>query len=81
MKIEVIKCDVCGAEGAQTCYFYVDRKMDHAGSMEDEHESIDLCGKCKWEPYLLAEKLLSFEQRRGILTTLYSRGKLAKKPR
>lgn len=39
-------CDVCGSQTKLDCvYFWVDRNMGGAGSMENEFEGFDLCGK------------------------------------
>lgn len=39
-------CDVCGTrQDVQTKHYWVNRKMDAAGSMDDEYESFDLCAK------------------------------------
>lgn len=70
MKVTTIFCDICKAENASTCYFYVDRKMDLAGSMEDVEELIDLCSAHQWAAYKLAEQLLSFDERSVILRAL-----------
>jgi hypothetical protein len=70
VKVEIVKCDVCGVDGAKTCYFHVDRKMDAAGSMDDEHESMDLCDEHAWQAYLKAQNYLSFEERRGVVDLL-----------
>jgi hypothetical protein len=43
MKKEVIYCDVCGKQGAQTLSVWVNRTMDGAGSMENDYETVDLC--------------------------------------
>lgn len=60
MKHGLITCDVCGAVGAKTCPFYVDRRLDAAGSMDDEYETMDLCDVHAWKAYLIAEKELGF---------------------
>jgi hypothetical protein len=70
MKVEIIKCDICGAEGAKSCSFYVERQMDPAGSMDDVYDYIDLCDKHQWRAYKLAEQLLTFEQAQKILQAL-----------
>lgn len=57
MKETIIYCDICGKKNATTCHFYIDRKMDGAGSMEDQHESLDLCDEHKWTAYQKAEKI------------------------
>lgn len=66
----LITCDVCGASDALECCFYVDRRMDGAGSMDDEIDAVDLCAKHQWAAYKLAEQFLSFEQRRRVLASL-----------
>ncbi len=43
MTIRTIICDACKAEGAREISYFVDRRMDAAGSMENEYETIDLC--------------------------------------
>ena len=70
MKEVTIRCDVCKESGALTCYFYLDRKMDGAGSMDDIEEPVDLCAKHQWAAYKLAEQLLTFEQRQTVLENL-----------
>jgi hypothetical protein len=45
-------CDVCGtADGVQRRSYWVDRRMDAAGSMSDEHDVYDLCEKCELAVY------------------------------
>lgn len=56
MRVETICCDLCGKEGAKSRQFYVDRKMDGAGSMEDHFESLDLCDDHSWEAFQIAQK-------------------------
>jgi len=46
MTVKTILCDCCKAPDAQSVQYFVDRRMDAAGSMENEYESIDLCVKC-----------------------------------
>jgi hypothetical protein len=72
MKIEIIKCDICKADDALTCSFYVDRRMDPAGSMDDEYEYIDLCPKHQWRAYKLAEQLLTSDQVDTVVSALRS---------
>jgi hypothetical protein len=79
VKVEQIFCDVCGKENARTSWFYVDRRMDGAGSMDDHHDPIDLCGGCAWTAYKLAEKSLCFDQTRAIAKELQSRGSRRRK--
>lgn len=74
MTVKTIFCDVCKEEGALTSHFYVDRAMDGAGSMSDDLEPMDLCIKCSWAAYKLAEKHLSFDKVRAIVAELRSRG-------
>lgn len=70
MKRQIISCDICKTEGALTCWFTTDRKMDGAGSMDDEQESLDLCPKHQWAAYKLAEQLLPYEKRQLVLAHL-----------
>lgn len=47
MKKEITYCDKCGKETkSPTIYLKTDRRMDAAGDMDDEYETIDLCGDC-----------------------------------
>lgn len=70
MKIEIIKCDICGADGAKTCWLTVDRRMDPAGSMEDESDDIDLCGEHGRAAFLIAANELNRDVRRGLMQRL-----------
>jgi hypothetical protein len=41
-------CDVCKSQDEVTnCAYWVDRRMDAAGSMDDEYDSFDLCIQCR----------------------------------
>lgn len=41
-------CDVCKSQDdVSNCAYWVDRRMDAAGSMEDDYDSFDLCLKCQ----------------------------------
>jgi hypothetical protein len=59
MKTELISCDCCGAAYAKSVSFYIDRRMDAAGSMEDLYESVDLCHDC-------TVKLIGFIQKHNM---------------
>ncbi len=72
MKREIITCDICKAEGALTCWFTTDRKMDAAGSMDDVQECLDLCHRHQWAAYKLAEQMLPYEKRQLIFNQLLS---------
>ena len=67
MKKETILCDRCGDEGAKTAAIFVDRKMDGAGSMENEYEYADLCHKCALVMVEKLTKLLPPIGREGIV--------------
>lgn len=69
-KVTTVFCDVCGAKDAVTREFYVDRRMDPAGSMEDEHEYLDLCGNCGWKAYTLAQRKHGRELGKDVHTEL-----------
>jgi hypothetical protein len=71
MKHGLITCDVCGAVGARTCDFHVDRCSDAAGGMDDQYESMDLCDEHAWAAYKIAEKRASgFELAREVRAQL-----------
>ena len=36
-------CDICKREGAESHSFFFDRRMDAAGSMDNEYYNVDLC--------------------------------------
>jgi hypothetical protein len=54
---EIFHCDSCGVElpQQQTVSIWMDRRLDAAGSPDDEYEYRDLCFNCL---RIVAEKLL-----------------------
>ena len=48
MKLTIIRCDSCKKthDHAKSIGVYIDRRMDGAGSMEDEWATVDLCPDC-----------------------------------
>jgi hypothetical protein len=43
----ILECDKCGKECKfDSIWAKIDRKMDAAGSMDDDHVRVDLCDKC-----------------------------------
>ena len=70
MKIEIIKCDVCGATPALTHWFTMDRRLDGAGSMEDVQEPRDLCPKCLWRHFKALEKLCASDVRQEAFDSI-----------
>ena len=67
----LITCDIDGCgQPALGCSFYVDRGLDAAGSMDDENDTLDLCPQHQWAAYKEAEKLLSFEDRKKVVSAL-----------
>ncbi len=43
MNLKTKHCDYCGKRPALEFSYFVDRRMDGAGSMENNYDSIDLC--------------------------------------
>lgn len=43
MTVTTVMCDTCGNADARAVSYFVDRRMDAAGSMENEYETVDLC--------------------------------------
>jgi hypothetical protein len=63
MRIEVIKCDRCGVEGALTYKFVTGRGIDLSGNeFEFDHEEIDLCLRCAGS-FLDAEKCIDIKKK------------------
>lgn len=72
MKETVVRCDICGKPGASEVSFYVNRRLDAAGSPDNEYEHLDLCVSHQWAVYKEAEKLLAFEQVQQVYNKMLS---------
>lgn len=61
MTIKTTICDCCKASDAKQVTYFVERKMDAAGSMGNEYEYLDLCSVCMAE---LLSSLLGYRATR-----------------
>ena len=67
MKKEIVVCDRCGKDGAQTISACVDRVSDAAGSMENEWDSVDLCPDCLYPVVGDLLATLGYEERKDFM--------------
>jgi hypothetical protein len=75
MKKELLLCDVCGAEThLDTICVAVDRKMDAAGSMDDECERVDVCGVCL-RRYVLSLTKNNHDRAQQLVNWVKAKGK------
>lgn len=75
----IIYCDICGKKESVECSFYVDRRLDAAGSMDDEFEHMDLCRDHLLTAFQLAQTQMNFEKTRGVYAALKGRAAANKK--